>query len=329
MKEFITKHKVLFIVLAVLLVVGLFLRSAVQSWQEQKRLEEEERARLLAELEEAKSGKDNETSDSLLMKMQPNLIKSYGELPDGFVWQANGKLLSLGDKEMSSEDVVYAYFRGLSSLDMGTVERYSRESKVVNSYSGYFNDKDKNTDYTDQFVRNIYRECLLSIQIEKVETTSVFAENKKVFSMKAKILDLTDKKFWQKDKEEIFENLYLYESAESDSTKSDMYLYDYILSYYKSGNAELRDITFDITVQRYPDLDSGWLVSVDTDVDDACKYKDGKLVISYIRDLYRNEGRQKILDRKKAEREAQNNSSDAYVDEGGNSGEEMESEAVE
>lgn len=52
----------------------------------------------------------------------------------------------------------------------------------------------------------------------------------------------------------------------------------------------MREVDFDITVQRYPDLDSGWLVSVDSDVDSACKYRDGKLVVSYIKDMYRNEG---------------------------------------
>lgn len=293
MLDFLVKHKILVVILAVILVGALVVGGAKSASDEKKK--EEERERITNELlEQANSGSSN--SDSILLQMQPELIKAYGELPEGFLWETDGSVLSLGDKNMTAEDVVYAYFRGLSSLDMSTVERYSRNSSVVNTFSGYFDDSNKNTDYTDQFVRNIYRECLLSIQIDKIENASVFAENKKVFSLNAKILDLTDKKFWEDDEYEIFENLFMYESDESDSAKSDIYLYDYILNYYKSGSANLRTINFDITVQKYPDLDSGWLVSVDTDVDDACKYKDGKLVVSYIKELYRDRGRDMILD---------------------------------
>lgn len=110
------------------------------------------------------------------------------------------------------------------------------------------------------------------------------------------MLDLTNKDFWKKDEMEIYKNLYLYDQDESDTTKSDMYLYSYILDYYESGEALLRDVTFDITVEKYPDLDSGWLVSIDNDVDDACSYKDGKLVVSYIKELYRNVGRDEVME---------------------------------
>ena len=119
--------------------------------------------------------------------------------------------------------------------------------------------------------------------------SSVFAENKTVFTVKAKMLDLTDKEFWKKDRLDIYSNLYTY-GLENDTTKGDMYLYDYILRYYESGKAKLRDVTFDITVQKYPDLDSGWLVSIDTEINDACTYKDGNLVVSYIREMYNDEG---------------------------------------
>lgn len=252
--------------------------------------------RVKAELEAKKQEKieqeqaEANSNDSMLMDMQGELVKEFGKLPEGFVWDVDGSLLSLGDKEMTSEDVLYAYFRGLSSLDMSTVERYSRDSLVLDTYNGYFDEKDKNTDYMDQFIRDMYRQCLLSIQIKGIENQSVFAENKKVYNVNASMLDLTDKDFWRSDQNEIFKNLYLYNSDETDSAKSDMYLYDYILKYYKSGEASLRDVTFDITVQKYPDLDSGWLVSIDRDVDNACQYRDGKLVVSYIKDVYINYG---------------------------------------
>lgn len=293
MKEFFENHKKVVLIIGIGLVVLIYLISGVINTHKEKERQEESDRITEELLAQANSGSDD--TDSLLMQMQPELVKTYGEVPDGFIWETDGTVLSLGDKNMTAEEVVYAYFRGLTSLDISTVERYSRDSVVVNTYSGYFNEQNKNTDYTDQFIRNIYRECLLSFQIEGIESESVFAENKKVYTVNAKMLDLTAKDFWKEDAEEIYYNLYLYDSEESDTTKSDMYLYDYILQYYKSGLAGLRDVTFDITVQRYPDLDSGWLVSVDTDVDDACQYRDGKLVVSYIRDMYRDVGRDFVL----------------------------------
>lgn len=294
MLDFIKEHKKISIIVVVVLVLIMIIKGVV-STQNEKKKQEEADAYTQQLLEEANQGVSDE-EDSLLMQMQPELIQSYGKLPDGFIWESDGTLLSLGDKSMTAEEVVYSFFRGLSSLDISTVERYSRDSKVVESYSTYFDSKNKNTDYMDQFLRNMYKECLLSLQIEGIDSNAVFAANKQVFTVKAKMLDLTNKDFWKKDSQEIYKNLYLYDQDESDTTKSDMYLYSYILDYYKSGNAVLRDVTFDITVQKYPDLDSGWLVSIDNDVDDACSYKDGKLVVSYIRELYRNVGKDQIME---------------------------------
>lgn len=240
-------------------------------------------------LEQAKEG-DTEISDSLLIQMQDDLIKTYGQVPDGYIWDIDGELLSLGDKSMTAEDVVYSYLNGLRTLDFSTVQKYSRSSMVVDTYEGYFSETDKNTDYTDQFLRNMYREALLSIQVKGIENSSVFAENKQVFSVRVEMLDLTEKDFWYDDRVKIYKNLQLYDSDQSDSTRAEMYLYDYIADYYASDDAAKREVTFDLTVQRYPDLNTGWLVSVDTDVDNACRYADGKLVVSYIQEMYRDEG---------------------------------------
>lgn len=294
MLDFIKEHKKVSIAVGVVLVLIIFIRGGISARNE--KLKQEEADALTKQLlEEANQGVTDE-EDSLLMQMQPELVKSFGKVPDGFIWESDGTLLSLGDKSMSAEEVVYSYFRGLASLDISTVERYSRDSKVVESYSTYFDSKNKNTDYMDQFLRNMYKECLLSLQIQGIDSNAVFAANKQVFTVKAKMLDLTNKDFWKKDEMEIYKNLYLYDQDESDTTKSDMYLYSYILDYYESGEALLRDVTFDITVEKYPDLDSGWLVSIDNDVDDACSYKDGKLVVSYIKELYRNVGRDEVME---------------------------------
>lgn len=229
------------------------------------------------------------SEDSILMKQQPELIARYGSLPDGYLWNLDGTLLSQGDKSMSAEEVLYAYLNGLKSLDFSMAQKYSRNSRVVSTYTGYFDSKNTTTDYSDSFYRNIYKHALLSMQIVRIEDNSVFADNKQVFTVRVQMLDLTDKTFWEKDKYEIYSALKIYNNE--DSTKADIFLYDYILAYYKSGEASTREVTFDITLEKYADLDTGWLVSIDTDIDNACKYTDGTPVIRHIKAMYLDEGK--------------------------------------
>lgn len=230
------------------------------------------------------------SEDSILMRRQPELIEAYGSLPDGYLWDLDGTLLSQGDKSLSAEEVVYAYINGIKSLDFSMAQKYSRGSRVVETYGGYFDSLDPNTDYSDQFYRNMYKQALLSIQVVGIESNSIFAENKQVFSVQVEMLDLTHKTFWEDDKYYIYSALKIYNNE--DSTKADIFLYDYILNYYKSEDPVTRIVTFDLTVEKYPDLDTGWLVSIDTDVDNACRYSDGTPVIRYIREMYNDEGRE-------------------------------------
>ena len=289
------KKKWIVAIAAGVLVLGIMVYVAIdtrrQEMEAQAQIEEEER--LAAEQEAlAAQASTNNTSDSLLMRTQPKLEARYGIPPDNYIWNTDGTLLSLGDKSMTSEEVVYAYFNGLSALDFSTVQKFSRGSAVASRYTGYFNKQfASQLSYSDSFFRNMYKECLLSMQVKGVLNTSVFAENKQVYTMEVSMLDLTQKEFWVQDKNEIFSNLYLYNSTEADSTKGDMYLYDYILDYYR-GTPQCRDVTFDITVEKYPDLNTGWLVSIDNDVDTACRYANGNLVLTYIKDQYRYENRE-------------------------------------
>lgn len=283
------KNKKLWIAIGLVALALIFLITGYMNNVKQQQEAEEAEKRSQELLEQAHAG-DADEGDSLIMQMQPDLVKSYGKLPEGYLWDVDGTLLSQGDPDMSAEDVVYAYLSGLKLLDMSSVQKYSRGSSVIDTYESYFDESKKNTDYTDSFLRNMYREALLSMQVNGIENSTVFAEDKQVFSVNITMLDLSAKDFWFGDKGEIYSNLKLYDADQSDSTKADIYLYDYILNYYKSDGAVLRDVTIDLTVQRYPDLDTGWLVSIDTDVDSACRYADGKLVVSYINEMYRKEG---------------------------------------
>lgn len=281
--------KKVLLIIAVVVVLVLFIGRAVFSTMQAQQNQQDADAYTKQLLEEAKAG-NSEVTDSLLLQMQDDLIKTYGQVPDGYIWDIDGTLLSLGDPDMTAEEVVYAYLNGLRTLDISSAQRYSRDSMVISTYESYFNETNRNTDYTDQFLRNMYREALLSMEIEGIENASVFAENMQVFTVRAKMLDLTLKDFWFDDKMEIYRNLRVYDSDQNDSTRAEMYLYDYISNYYSSNDAAMRETTFDLTVQRYPDLNTGWLVSIDTDIDSACRYADGTLVVSYINEMYRDEG---------------------------------------
>lgn len=288
MIKWMQKHWVMSIVIFAVFALIFIISGVIRTRNQQKT---EVPSTTVSSQNEDKTGSSN-SEDSILMRQQSELIAKYGSLPDGYLWDLDGTLLSQGDKSMSAEEVLYAYINGLKSLDFSMAQKYSRNSRVVETYSGYFDSMNSNTDYSDAFYRNMYKQALLSMQVLGIESNSIFADNKQVFTVRIQMLDLTDKTFWVKDKYYIYQSLRVY--SEEDSTKADLFLYDYILNYYKSEEAATREVTFDITLEKYIDLDTGWLVSIDTDIDNACKYSDGTPVIRYIKEMYNSEGRDMI-----------------------------------
>lgn len=288
MIKWMQKHWVMSIVIFVVFALIFIVSGVIRTRNQQKT---EVQSTTVSSQNEDKTGSSN-SEDSILMRQQSELIAKYGNLPEGYLWDLDGTLLSQGDKSMSAEEVLYAYINGLKSLDFSMAQKYSRNSRVVETYSGYFDSMNSNTDYSDAFYRNMYKQALLSMQVLGIESNSIFADNKQVFTVRIQMLDLTDKTFWVKDKYYIYQSLRVY--SEEDSTKADLFLYDYILNYYKSEEAATREVTFDITLEKYIDLDTGWLVSIDTDIDNACKYSDGTPVIRYIKEMYNSEGRDLI-----------------------------------
>ena len=265
---------------------------------EKERVVAEAQAQAESEQAELALTQQSNSDDSILLQQQPELIKSFGKVPEGYIWNTDGTLLSLGDKDMSAEEVVYAYLSGIRTLDFSMAQKYSRGSSVVANYSEMFSSDGADADYYDSFLRNMYKEALLSMKVESVADNSVFAENKQVFTVNIEMLDLTDKEFWQADKDQIYSDLYVYSSDEDDTTKSEIYLYDYVLNHYKSDKAKTRVVTVNLTVERYPDLDTGWLVSADSDIDNACNYSDGTLMVNYINKMYAEEGVSYIQDKR-------------------------------
>ena len=131
------KNKTFLMIAGAILFVVILIGSMVKTNIEQQKAEQAAQERREAR-EKIKSKDKDEYNDNMILKMQADLIDSYGKLPDGYLWDTDGTLLSLGDKEMSAEEVVYAYLNGLRALDMSMVQKYSRRSKVIDTYEGYY-----------------------------------------------------------------------------------------------------------------------------------------------------------------------------------------------
>lgn len=253
-------------------------------------------AEIAAAAERANSGGESDDpaginggTNSDLAMMQKTLEKRYGTPPDGFVWNDDGTLLSLGIAGMESDDSVYTFMRSISTLDMGTAAQMSRKSTVVKSYTAYYdtlNNKEKG-DYASVYEKGAYRASMMSLQVEGLQDTSVFANDRRVYTVNAKVIDLTDKDFWLKDKNTIFENIWKYREDQKDNVKAEQYLTEYLMKHYESGDAALQDISFGLTVEKYPDLNTGWLVSIDQELDDKIRYSQGVSTYDYIMDQYR------------------------------------------
>lgn len=241
-----------------------------------------------------------------LMNKQPDLIQKYGSLQDGFIWDYDGTVISLGDKNLTAEESMYAFLNGIRTLDFNSAQRYSKGSYVVSRYNEFFNSSDSRSDsYEENFYRNMYTLVLMSLQVHGVTNIATFADNKQVFTVELEIIDLSDKDFWLDDKEEIFDNMYIYDQEEEDDSKQSQYIYDYILNYYKSPNVKKRTVTANITVEKDATLDTGWLVTIDKDVDNYCYYTDGVSINKYIMYQYRENGLEQRKEQERLRREAE------------------------
>lgn len=279
MREFYANHKKGIIITICIIVGILIFRTVNISIQQSMRTEP------VVDIEDDKTEEEFTGTNTYLWGKQRQLTKRYGKCDEGFIWDSTGDKLAMGDKKMSGEDVVYIYLQSLSKLDLSNAQRYSRKTSVVKKYLGMYDDKVK-TDYSQQFQRNMYAEALKSLQIKKVESTASLDSSKAVYTVTSSIIDLTNKDFWKNDRTKIYKDLTKYKVDQGDYTKGDTYLYDYILGYFKKNTAIRRNITFDITVEKFSDLGTGWLVSEDEDLNNACLYKDGKTIISYIKEEY-------------------------------------------
>lgn len=227
--------------------------------------------------------------DPYIRDSQASLEESYGKAPKGFLWDQGGVLLSRGDHSMSAEDVVYTFLRSASTLDLASVQKFSRNSSVLERFEEVTSSQSYNNSYKDNFLNNSYREAMLSVEVLGIENIAVFASNKQSFSVKIKMLDLSNKDFWLKDKENLFNQLRKIDDIETDTAKAENLIYEYITEYYKSNVNDLKkEFKINLTVEKFVDVDSGWLVSIDKELDNRAQNREGVVLADYINSQFRD-----------------------------------------
>lgn len=293
---FFQKNPLYFIVavVVVIAIVGAMLWNGASKRNAEKAEQEKISSEINKKISEANRGTDiGKGTDQQLLASQDSLKESYGNPPSGYIWDWGGELLSLGDTSMTSEEVLYAYLKGISNLDLATVRKYSRDSAVYSTYSSYFDEVNNSVETGDSnfgFEKNLYRQAMLSLQVDSIASTTLFTNNKVSYTVNVKMLDYSDKTFTDsaENRASIFETLDKYTNSEDDKTKAKQYLQDWLLKYYTSGKAKLYNKQVDITLQKYPDLNTGWLVSIDNDLDNNFKYSDGNGVYDYVMNNYQD-----------------------------------------
>lgn len=244
---------------------------------------EEEQARLAEEEAAYNQANSSDLADTdLHSSIQKELSEQYGKAPDGFEWDYTGELVALGnDSDSSCEDVVYTFIRALSILDFSTAERYSSSSKIITDYKNYYSAVSNSiTDYYSNFLRKQFKKSITSIEIDSISDTAVFSDGTQYVTLNLEVLDLTDKDFWVKDKDSLFDNMRTYKETETDDTKMKQYVYDYIYSKYEDGTIKKHPITIELVVTKQNG--GGWLVSGDGELDSNLRYEEGVNVATYI-----------------------------------------------
>lgn len=248
----------------------------------------DEAARKAEEAAEAAANSVGNVSQSVDVhaEMQKSLTAQFGEAPEGFEWDYTGNLVAIGnDDNATCEDVIYMFIRSLSILDFSTAERYSENSSVVSSYKNYYSTVSNTVnDYYANFLRKQFKKSITSIEINNISDTAVFSDGSQYVTLSLNVLDLTDKDFWQKDKDNLFSKMRTYKETETDDTKMNQYVYDYIYSKYEDGTIGKRQITVELVVNKQNG--GGWLVSGDGELDASLEYENGVDVATYIIDNF-------------------------------------------
>lgn len=289
--KFYVKKKTIFII--GILVVVCLLYSAYSSNKKEKEYQARY-AEAQRRLSQGNSVVEDEEILSYSERLQKALREQYGEPPEGFEWGYNGELIALSSEDLTYEDVCYTYIRALSILDFATAQRVASKSNIIDTYNNYYSEITQGiTDYYSSFLRKQFKTALETIEINGIEDTAIFADGSAVVTVSINSLDLTDKDFWQADKQELFEMMRFYDETETDSIKKEQYIYDYIYNAYLEGKVGKKTTIVDFVVGK--SNASGWLISDDAELEATLTYEKGVDVANYIFQLYDDWYRDTVL----------------------------------
>lgn len=278
--EFTSKQIFVFVV-----IVGLVFLFSWYSDYKQKKENAERAAQAQKELDEAFSNIVPDNSfDTNRDYLQESLIAKYGNPPEGFKWTVTGGLTAIGD-ETPVEDVAYAFLRSLSMMDFSIAEKYSKDSSVIGDYRTYYDSITQSiTSYYDNFLRKQFGESIKSLAIDGVDSSAVFADGTVYLTVKVSCLDLTDKDFWEKDRDSLFAQMKVYRDTETDNTKLKQYVFDYIYDAYVNGTVGKRQSVVQLVCDK--SYGGGWLVTNDKELAAILKYENGVDVAQFIFDEF-------------------------------------------
>lgn len=288
-KDWVSEHKGLSIVIVILvLFVAIGSINNTVKRNQAKKQAQEAAAKAAAEAAARNANKKELTAAE---KQQADLVKKYGNPPDGFEWSATGELVALGNNpNATATDTVTMYLQALSSLDFSTAARVSNDSTVIKRYNAMYSDvtKDINNEYSN-FLRQQYKASLQSIQIVNVDDAVKEADGTEIITVDLKLLNLQNRDFWYEDRDTLFKNMYDFDRTQASASKRDNYLYTYLSDSYGSaddgwGKVGLMETT--VTLEVGKQNGKGYLVTNDGELPDLLRYDKGFDVAAFIKQKY-------------------------------------------
>lgn len=233
-----------------------------------------------------KKNKDNEENIEDTSQVNNN----NQQTDEKFYYDEFGNKLSYGDTNMSSEDVIYTFVKSLALLDFSTAQTYvyNGNSYVVSGYETNNSSFSGGSGYSIayNFTHKIYKKLLSSLKVEKILDT-VIMQDKQIITVEIEHLDFNNNEFWLKDKETLFNNIYIYykeENAESANAKVNEYLSEYIKEKYESKDAPKK--TDEVELEVVKSSTGAWVINSDVDLYNLSIYNDGSYSINNIKQAY-------------------------------------------
>lgn len=268
-REYLKEHKkVKWFIIFVIFIIGAGLGQSYLKAQEQKKLQ--------AEIDKEASMAMKKTEEKELSTMDEEQIaleNKFGKAPKGMIWRDDGQLRAVGDPDKKPEDVARLYMQAVTKLNFEQVEKYAYPSQVIKTFNRLYSEEAEYS-ATQQFRADVYKEVLKNMEVIGIEDYITTANNKVVYTFNVRVIDLSYKTFWQKDKDKIFADLKETTTRERDREKTRLYLYDYVGAYYKD-KPSYKTTQVKLILQK--SKKNGWVVVNDAEVDALGKYPDNDI----------------------------------------------------